>query len=201
MKCETCTKYDDCRNGSGLKWPCWEYRAKAESRMDIEKLIRKGKSFSCKRESIEDELIQDLTTALSTLQAENEKLKNAADSWKKKWAGLDKAVRNGSVYRPMQEELNLTHEENQSLKDVNEKLRDELDSVKGERDAAIKDLFEIIGDIEEIRCGYGVDNADTDEAFAELCNGYCANIGNLCYEEGEHYCCKHFKWRGPQRED
>ena len=50
--------------------------------MDIEKLIRKGKSFSRKRESIEDELIQDLTTALSTLQAENEKLKRAlAEMW------------------------------------------------------------------------------------------------------------------------
>ena len=83
----------------------------------------------------------------------------------------------------------------------NEKMRDELDSVKYERDAAIKDLFEIIGDIEEIRCGYGVDNADTDEAFAELCNGYCANAGNLCYEEGEHYRCKHFKWRGPHKEE
>lgn len=71
MKCETCTKYDDCRNGSGLTWPCGAYRAKAESGTDIEKLIRKGKSFSRKRESIEDELIQDLTTALSTLQAEN----------------------------------------------------------------------------------------------------------------------------------
>lgn len=82
----------------------------------------------------------------------------------------------------------------------NEKMRDELDSVKGERDAAIKDLFEIIGDIEEIRCGYGVDNADADEAFAELCNGYCANAGNICYEEGEHYRCKHFKWRGSKKE-
>lgn len=50
--------------------------------MDIEKLIKKGKSFSRKRESIEDELIQDLTTALSTLQAENEKLKRAlAEMW------------------------------------------------------------------------------------------------------------------------
>lgn len=84
------------------------------------------------------------------------------------------------------------------LRAENEKLRDELDSVKCERDAAIKDLFEIIGDIEEIRQGYGVDNAD--EAFAELCNGYCANAGNLCYEEGEHYRCKHFKWRGPQED-
>nr|DAR81901.1 MAG TPA: Corticotropin ACTH domain protein [Caudoviricetes sp.] len=83
----------------------------------------------------------------------------------------------------------------------NEKMRDELDSVKYERDAAIKDLFEIIGDIEEIRCGYGVNNSDADKAFAELCNGYCANVGNLCYEEGEHYRCKHFKWRGPHKED
>ena len=87
-----------------------------------------------------------------------------------------------------------------TLQAENEKLRDELDSVKCERDAAIKDLFEIIGDIEEIRCGYGVNNADADEAFAELCNGYCANAGNLCYEEGEHYRCKHFKWRGPQED-
>lgn len=86
-------------------------------------------------------LLADAADALSTLQAENEKLKNAADSWKKKWAGLDKAVRNGSVYRPMQEELNLTHEENQSLKDENEKLRAELDSVKCERDAAIEDIW------------------------------------------------------------
>lgn len=88
-----------------------------------------------------------------------------------------------------------------TLRAENEKMRDELDSVKCERDAAIKDLFEIIGDIEEIRCGYGVDNADADGAFAGLCNGYCANAGNLCYEEGEHYRCKHFKWRGPHKED
>lgn len=88
-----------------------------------------------------------------------------------------------------------------TLQGENEKLRDELDSVKCERDAAIKDLFEIIGDIEEIRCGYDVDNADADKTFADLCGGYCANIGNLCYEEGEHYRCKHFKWRGPQKED
>ena len=88
-----------------------------------------------------------------------------------------------------------------TLKAENEKLRAELDSVKCERDAAIKDLFEIIGDIEEIRRGCGVDNADSDEAFAELCNGYCANAGNFCYKEGEHYRCKQFKWRGPHKED
>ena len=60
-----------------------------------------------------------------------------------KWAGLDKAVRNGTVYRPMQEELNLTHEENQSLKDAIEKLRAELEQVKRERDAAVEDLHKL----------------------------------------------------------
>lgn len=92
-------------------------------------------------------VVEKVRSALSTLQAENEKLRAAVDNWKKKyvetngkwikaenkWAGLDKAVRNGNVYRPMQEELNLTHEENQSLKYENEKLRAELEQVKREQ--------------------------------------------------------------------
>ena len=28
MKCENCTKYDDCRTGSGLTWPCGAYQLK-----------------------------------------------------------------------------------------------------------------------------------------------------------------------------
>lgn len=28
MKCESCQKYDDCRDGSGLTWPCVGYRPK-----------------------------------------------------------------------------------------------------------------------------------------------------------------------------
>ena len=120
MKCETCTKYDDCRNGSGLKWPCWEYRAKAESRMDIEKLIRKGKSFSRKRESIEDELIQDLTTALSTLQAENERLRKELEYER--------------------EHANAYHEECGQWEAENEKLRAELERVKEERDAVVESI-------------------------------------------------------------
>lgn len=88
-----------------------------------------------------------------------------------------------------------------TLQAENEKMRDELDSVKCERDAAIKDLSELIGDIEGTRCEYGINNADTDRAFADLCGGYCANMGKLCYEEGEYFRCKNFKWRGPLKED
>lgn len=153
MKCETCTKYDDYRNGSGLTWPCGAYQPKD-----------KPNCIGC-----------------PYIHPDNGNCTAVG--------GFFTAV--PAAHCPLIPELRAE----------NEKMRDELDSVKGERDAAIKDLFEIIGDIEEIRCVYGVNNADADKTFADLCGGYCANIGNLCYEEGEHYRCKHFKWRGPQKED
>ena len=153
MNCQNCTKYDDCRTGSGLTWPCGAYQPKD-----------KPNCIGC-----------------PYIHPDNGNCTAVG--------GFFTAV--PAAHCPLIPELRAE----------NEKMRDELDSVKCERDAAIKDLFEIIGDIEEIRCGYGVDNADTDEAFAELCNGYCANAGNLCYEEGEHYRSKHFKWRGPHKEE
>ena len=124
----------------------------------INGLIKQLKGIS--NDLMEDEfpkcvnVVKKAATALSTLQTENERMRATVDSWKKKyveangkwievenkWAGLDKAVRNGNVYRPMQEELKLTHEENQSLKDANENLRDELEQVKRERDVAIEQL-------------------------------------------------------------
>ena len=153
MDCQNCTKYDDCRTGSGLTWPCGAYQPKD-----------KPNCIGC-----------------PYIHPDNGNCTAVG--------GFFTAV--PAAHCPLIPELRAE----------NEKMRDELDSVKGERDAAIKDLFEIIGDIEEIRCGYDVDNADADEAFAGLCNGYCANAGNFCYKEGEHYRCKHFKWRGPQKED
>ena len=152
--------------------------------MDIEKLIEQLSARGLSNGSslgYHSGLFDEAATALSTLQAENERLRKELEYER--------------------EHANAYHEECGQWEAENEKLRAELDSVKCERDAAIKDLFEIIGDIEEIRCGYDVDNADADEAFAELCNGYCANAGNFCYEEGEHYLCKHFKWRGPHKEE
>lgn len=87
-----------------------------------------------------------------------------------------------------------------TLQTENKKLRAELEKVKRERDAAVEDVAAIIGDVEEIRRGYGVDNADADGAFAELCETYCTNKGRFCYAECEKYHCKNFKWRG-QKED
>lgn len=34
MKCERCTKYDDCRTSSGLTWPCGAYRPKTITNAD-----------------------------------------------------------------------------------------------------------------------------------------------------------------------
>ena len=114
--------------------------------MEIEKLIADLQEISQKNSIslYKRDRCAAAATALSTLQAENEKLRAKVDNWKKKyveangkwieaeskWYGLDKAVKNGNVYRPMQEELTLTHEENQSLKDANEKLRAELERMK-----------------------------------------------------------------------
>ena len=115
--------------------------------MDLEKLDINAVCFGilCNFTPVcGEERAKEAVELVRTLQAENEKLRAAVDNWKKKyvetngkwikaenkWAGLDKAVRNGNVYRPMQEELNLTHEENQSLKYENEKLRAELEQVK-----------------------------------------------------------------------
>lgn len=83
-----------------------------------------------------------------------------------------------------------------TLQAENAQLRAELESVRAERNAAVEDVAAIIGDVEEIRRGYGVDNADADGAFVRLCETYCANKGRFCYAECEKYHCKNFKWRG-----
>lgn len=98
MKCENCTKYDDCRTGSGLTWPCGAYRPKTGGGMDIEKLIEqlRTESLYADKASLEImDLCMDAATALSTLQAENEKLRaeleqvkaerDAAVSWAQKF--------------------------------------------------------------------------------------------------------------------
>lgn len=77
-----------------------------------------------------------------------------------------------------------------------ETLRADLARVTKERDAAVADIAAILAEVEEIRRGYGVDNADADNAFADLCGNYCAKCGNNCYGEAEDYRCKNFEWCG-----
>ena len=92
MNCQNCKKYDDCRTGSGLTWPCGAYRPKAISnaeapaasggghRMDIEKLIEQLRWWAdhCDRTNYgchAKPFLLDAAVALSTLQIENERLR------------------------------------------------------------------------------------------------------------------------------
>ena len=77
-----------------------------------------------------------------------------------------------------------------------EEVLADLARVTAERDAAVEDISSVLANAEEIRRGYGVDNADADAAFANLCGNYCAKCGNNCYKEAEDYRCKNFEWRG-----
>ena len=119
-----------------------------------------------------------------------EQYRRAADKWEKRNPVTD------TFDLRVQDALRDAATALSTLQVENEKLRGELESVRAERNAAVEDVAAIIGDVEEIRRGYGVDNADADGTFAELCETYCANNGRLCYAECEKYHCKNFKWRG-----
>ena len=82
-----------------------------------------------------------------------------------------------------------------------EQLQAENDRLRRERDAAVKDISDLIDEVEEIRRGYGIDDSDADKALADMCGNYCENEGDGCYIEGEKYDCENFKWRGPQKEE
>ena len=107
--------------------------------MDIEKLIRRlrndadayrngetlGRAFAD-----QEDVLDNAATALSTLQAENEKLRAEVESLKKGYcAGC-------SIPAVKAEQI-------RDLTDA-PKLRAELEQVKAERDAAVKDLNEFL---------------------------------------------------------
>lgn len=98
MECESCTKYDDCRTGSGLTWPCGAYRPKTRGGMDVEKLDINAVCFGilCNFTPVcGEERAKEAVGFVRTLQAENEKLRaeleqviserDAAVSWAQKY--------------------------------------------------------------------------------------------------------------------
>ena len=118
MKCENCTKYDDCRTGSGLTWPCGAYRPKTGGGMDIEKLIERLKE--CSTYGFKQEICGEAADALSTIQAENAQLR----------AYLEYEREHADAY----------YEECGQWETENEKLRAELEQVKEERDAVVESI-------------------------------------------------------------
>ena len=189
--------------------------------MDIEKLIdRLGENTDCWTDKVHGyaDLRLDAATTLSTLQAENEKLRAELEQKEKYYEQMvdalaatesaDLAQMTACVYyKPG----GLCRYGGDDPADVcvlgpcphertAEEVLADLARMTAERDAAVSDVSAILAEVEEIRRGYGVDNADADNAFANLCGNYCAKCGNNCYEEAENYRCKNYEWRG-QKED
>lgn len=119
MKCENCTKYDDCRTGSGLTWPCGAYRPKTGGGMDIENLIADLQEISQKNSisHYKRDRCAAAATALSALQAENERLREKIED--ARLEGYAKGLGEMSA---------------------------ELEQVKAERDALIEDFVDYVTD-------------------------------------------------------
>ena len=151
--------------------------------MDIEKLIEqlRTESLYADKASLEImDLCMDAATALSTLQAENESLKeklydgegvNLVDYW------MQQAKIEENGHRNCQAE--------------NEKLRAELERVKEERDAVVQCIRGIAKSGRVWMCPYCVHAKDTTGGIAEceLDVGVCM----MPYSK--------FEWRGPHKED
>lgn len=137
---------------------------------------------------IEKKYLREAATALEQLQAENDRLQaelEKAEAVRKKQADILYELR-GQKY-----------EQTTAI----DQLRAENDRLRRERDAVVKDISDLIDEVEEIRRGYGIDDSDADKALADMCGNYCENEGDGCYIEGEKYHCENFKWRGPQKEE
>lgn len=134
------------------------------------------------------QMCQEAADALEQLQAENDRLGaelEKEEAARKKQADILYELR-GQKY-----------EQTTAI----DQLRAENDRLRRERDAAVKDISDLIDEVEEIRRGYGIDDSDADKALADMCGNYCENEGDGCYIEGEKYHCENFKWRGPQKEE
>ena len=201
MKCENCTKYDDCRTGSGLTWPCGAYRPKTGGGMDIEKLIEQLRyladtpSYTAFHDAKEREIICDqceadfcydkqqdahwcmyealsrATTALSTLQAENEKLRNE----------VERQRRSADDRKHLYENAERAYM----------KVVAELEQVKRERDAAVSWAQKYTESIDMpcVACKHNTGDY--------VCTAICGNCGPM----GAESCKWEFDFSGELKED
>ncbi|WP_300272686.1 hypothetical protein [uncultured Oscillibacter sp.] len=174
MKCENCTKYDDCRTGSGLTWPCGAYRPKTGGGMDIEKLIEqlRTESLYADKASLEImDLCMDAATALSTLQAENEKLRNE----------VERQRRSADDRKHLYENAERAYM----------KVVAELEQVKRERDAAVSWAQKYTESIDMpcVACKHNTGDY--------VCTAICGNCGPM----GAESCKWEFDFSGELKED
>ena len=113
------------------------------------------------------QMCQEAADALEQLQGENDRLQaelEKEEAARKKQADILYELR-GQKY-----------EQTTAI----DQLRAENDRLRRERDAAVKDISDLIEEVEEIRRGYGIDYSDADKAPADMCGNYFENEGDGC---------------------
>lgn len=163
----------ECRLPDGMECPHGVKADKpaAESGTDIEKLIRKGESFSRKRESIEDELIQDLTTALSTIQAKKAEMQKQLNEFSEFLCRL----------------IGEMSSENEKLRAELEQVKKCIEIVEFQRDAAIDQLHGYCPS-----CTHYTPNHN--EEACDDCKHEYFQYQDICARDN-------WEWRGPHKED
>ena len=173
MKCENCTKYDDCRTGSGLTWPCGAYRPKTGGGMDIEKLIEQLRyladtpSYTAFHDAKEREIICDQCEADFCYDKQQDA----------HWCMYEALSRAATALSTLQAE--------------NEKLRAELEQVKAERDAAVSWAQKYTESIDMpcVACKHNTGDY--------VCTAICGNCGPM----GAESCKWEFDFSGELKED
>lgn len=149
--------------------------------MEIEKLIERLQNWDGIKP---DREIDCAIEGLKALQAENDRLQaelEKEEAARKKQADILYELR-GQKY-----------EQTTAI----DQLQAENDRLRRERDAAVKDISDLIDEVEEIRRGYGIDDSDADKALADMCGNYCENEGDGCYIEGEKIPLRKFQVARP----
>ena len=116
--------------------------------MEIEKLIERLQNWDGIKP---DREIDCAIEGLKALQAENDRLQaelEKEEAARKKQADILYELR-GQKY-----------EQTTAI----DQLQTENDRLRRERDAAVKDISDLIDEVEEIRRGYGIDDSDADKA-------------------------------------
>lgn len=126
-------------------------------------------------------LLADAADALSTLQAENEKLRNSRDRWRK-------------CAEEFSEGVNQRDNETEKLQAENEKLRDELEQVREDNKKLCSAMMTIrrSENSERMRVEYRVDYCTA------LSHQETADLARIAFED---LMREDARMRGPQKED